>query len=273
MADPRPWKPPAPSKDRLPRALLLAASVVALWFILQALLGGQGVDLDELRSAAPLLAHGLGLTVMITSVSVTLGGFLAAALCLGLSARSGALRGACRAWCMAFRGTPLVAQLYLVYYGAGEIHDLLSAIHIWWLFREPLACVLITFTLNTGAYQARILHGALMNLPREQTDAALALGLPRRVTLLRVLLPQALLSALRPLGNELTKMTKSSAIASLVTVLDLLGTVKYLFSQTLDFGFYILAAILYILLVGAIRMALDRIERRLSQHLGAALTA
>ncbi len=161
----------------------------------------------------------------------------------------------------------MIAQLYFVYYGAGEIHGWLGQIHLWWFFREPLNCVMFTFTLNTAAYQARILHGAIVNLPREQTDAALALGLPRYVMLARVLIPQALLTALRPLGNEVTKMTKASAVASLVTVLDLLGSAKYLFSMTFDFDFYILAAVLYVLLIGAIRLGLDTIEQRLSRHL------
>src|SRR5262249_30227466 len=128
-------------------------------------------------------------------------------------------------------------------------------------------CVILAFTLNTAGYQARILHGAIVNLPREQTQAALALGLPRGVMLRRVLLPQALLTALRPLGNELTKMIKLSAVASLVTVLDLLGTAQYLFRQGFDFGFYVVAAMIYIALVGGIRLALDLVERRLSRHL------
>jgi polar amino acid transport system permease protein len=72
---------------------------------------------------------------------------------------------------------------------------------------------------------------------------------------------------LRPLGNEVTKMTKASAVASLVTVLDLLGSAKYLFSMTFDFDFYILAAVLYVLLIGAMRLGLDTIEQRLSRHL------
>ena len=120
----------------------------------------------------------------------------------------------------------MIAQLYLVYYGAGEIHGLLERAHLWWFFREPLNCVMFTFVLNTSAYQARIIHGAVVNLPRELTDAALALALPRHVTLFRILLPQALLTALGRLGNEATKMIKASAVASLVTVLDLLGTAR-----------------------------------------------
>ncbi len=257
---------------RYNRAVMLLASALGLWAVLQALLGsGNGIDFRELAEAAPLLAKGLGLTAYISFVTVLLGGVIAAALVAGLTAPWRPLKRAVVAWCTVFRGTPMIAQLYLVYYGAGDIHGFLAEAHLWWFFRDPLNCVMFTFTLNTAAYQARIVHGAIVNLPREQTDAALALGLPRRVTLLRVLLPQALLTALRPLGNEVSKMTKASAVASLVTVLDLLGTAKYLYSMTFDFGFYLVAAVLYVLLIGAIRFGLDAIEQWLSRHLATAI--
>ena len=269
MAEPRP--PAAGAVARRPnRAVMLFLSALVLWFLLQLLLGtGYGPDPGELLAAVPLLGRGLALTAYISFVSLILGSLFALMLLFGLIMPWPSLNWALVAWCTIFRGTPMIAQLYLVYYGAGEIHGWLDRAHLWWFFREPLNCVMITFTLNTAAYQARILHGAVVNLPREQTDAALALGLPRHVMLMRVLLPQALLTALRPLGNELTKMTKASAVASLVTVLDLLGSAKYLFSLTYDFEFYILAAVLYVLLIGAIRLALDVVERQLSRHLPA----
>jgi len=249
------------------RAGILLASALGVWLLLQALLGSRGIDADELTEAAPALLRGLWLTVLITVVSVACGALLAAGLLAGLLAPWRAPGVAVTGFCMAFRGTPAIAQLYLVYYGAGQIHGLLADAHLWWFFRDPLNCVFFTFSLNSAAYQTRIVHGALVNLPRGQTDAALSLGLPSRVTLMRVLLPQALLTALRPLGNEFTKMTKASAVASLVTVLDLLGTVKHLVGQSLDFGFYILAAVLYVLLVGAIRLVVDHLERRVARHL------
>ena len=255
---------------RVNRAVMLFLSALCVWIALQALLGtGYGLDKEELLSAIPMLARGLGLTAYISFLSVLLGSVIALALLVGLTMPWPALKKGLVIWCTLFRGTPMIAQLYLVYYGAGEIHGWLDRVHLWWFFREPLNCVMFTFVLNTAAYQARILHGAVVNLPREQTDAALALGLPRFVTLLRVLLPQALLTALRPLGNEVTKMTKASAVASLVTVLDLLGTAKTLFLETFDFDFYILAAVLYVLLIGGIRLALDAMEHRLSRHLAA----
>jgi polar amino acid transport system permease protein len=256
---------------RLNRTVVLLLSALGLWMLLQALLGtGCGPDAADLKVALPLLAKGLALTAYISFVSVALGSIVAMLLLFGLTMPWPVLKRALVLWCTLFRGTPMIAQLYLVYYGAGEIHGWLNEMHLWWFFRQPLNCVMFIFVLNTSAYQARILQGAVENLPREQTDAALALGLPRYVRLTRVLLPQGLLSALRPLGNEITKMTKASAVASLVTVLDLLGTAKYLFAVTYDFGFYILAAVLYVLLVGAIRLGVDAIERHLSRHLAVA---
>jgi polar amino acid transport system permease protein len=255
------------ASDGYLRAGFLLASAIGAWLLLQALLGSRGIDAEEFAAATPMLLKGLGLTVYISFASVLLGALLGAVLLLGLLAPWRPVTTAVTIWCMAFRGTPAIAQLYLVYYGAGELHGFLKDAHVWWFFRDPLNCVLFTFTLNSAAYQARIVHGALINLPQEQTDAARSLGLPAIVALIRVLLPQALLTALRPLGNEVTKMTKASAIASLVTVFDLLGTAKYLAAQSLDFGFYILAAALYVLLVGAIRLAVDRIEARIARHL------
>jgi polar amino acid transport system permease protein len=260
---------PAPRR-RLNRAAVLFVSAFFLWLALQAVLGtGYGPDLDDLETAIPILGHGLLLTVFIAFVSTLLGSIAALLLLFGLTMPWPWLKRGLSFWCMLFRGTPMIAQLYLVYYGAGEVHGWLDRAHLWWFFREPLNCVMFTFVLNTSAYQARIIHGAVVNLPRELSDAAAALALPKHVTLLRILLPLALLTALRPLGNEVTKMTKASAVASLVTVLDLLGTAKNLFMETFDFDFYIVAALIYVLLIGGIRLALDTIEQRLSRHLAA----
>ena len=266
-----PPPPPPAAPRRFNRALVLLISVLGLWIVLQFVLGGSdGPDFASLLAAGPKLLRGLGLTLYISFASVLIGAVIALLLLAGLMLPWPAFKKGLAFWVILFRGTPMIAQLYLVYYGAGEIHGLLQRAHLWWLFRDPLNCVMLTFVLNTSAYQARILHGAVINLPRELTDAAAALALPRHVTLFRILLPQALLTALRPLGNELTKMIKASAVASLVTVLDLLGTAQNLFMETFDFDFYILAAMIYVLLVGTVRLGVDAAERQLSRHLAPA---
>jgi polar amino acid transport system permease protein len=262
---------PSPPPRRMNRVLMLLLSLLGLWAILQLLLGGaDGPDFAGLLEAAPKLLRGLGLTLYISFASVLIGSAIALILLVGLMLPWPAFKKGLEIWCILFRGTPMIAQLYLVYYGAGEIHRQLDSIHLWWFFREPLNCVMFTFVLNTSAYQARIIHGAVVNLPRELSDAAAALALPRAVTLFRILLPQALLTALRPLGNEVTKMIKASAVASLVTVLDLLGTARTLFMESFDFDFYILTALIYVLLIGGLRLVLDATEKQLSRHLAPA---
>ena len=166
-----------------------------------------------------------------------------------------------------FRGTPLLAQLFLTYYGGGQFRPVLEDIGMWWFFREAFNCVMLAFTLNTAAYQGEILKGAIQSVAKGQTEAAMSLGLSRPVTFLKVILPQALITSLRPLGNEIIFMIKGSAVASVVTILDLMGTTKLAYSRTYDFNVYLWAAILYLSLVETLRFTWERLERRLTRHL------
>jgi polar amino acid transport system permease protein len=166
-----------------------------------------------------------------------------------------------------FRGTPLLAQLYLVYYGSAEFQSALSAAGLWWLFRDPFFCSLLTFTLNTAAYQTEVFAGAIRGVPVGQIEASKAAAMPPMLIARRIILPQAAKLALRPFGNELILMVKASALASVVTVYDLLATARLAFQRTYDFQAYIAAAIIYILTVEIIRRAWNMIDARLSRHL------
>jgi polar amino acid transport system permease protein len=133
--------------------------------------------------------------------------------------------------------------------------------------REPLRCVLIVFAMNSAAYQVYIGEGALRSLPKEQADAARALGLSYPQALLKVLMPQAMLIALRPLANEATKIIKASAVASVVTVFDLLGATKLIYGETFDFSIFYFAACLYVVMIGLVRFSMQKLEERLLKHL------
>jgi polar amino acid transport system permease protein len=106
-----------------------------------------------------------------------------------------------------------------------------------------------------------------MSIARGQWEAAAALGLPRALTFAKIILPQAMIVGLRPLGNELILMIKASAIASLVTIYDLMGVTKLAFSRTYDFELYLWAAALYLLIVEIVRRIWARLEVRLTRHL------
>lgn len=213
------------------------------------------------------LLDGLRMTLMVVGISCGLGFLLAYPVCLARMSRNTVLSSVTLGYTTLFRGTPLLCQLYLIYYGAGQIRPELQAIGLWWFFKDAFYCCLFTFTLNTCAYQAEIMRGALQSVPRGQRETALALGLSGFATARLVVWPQALLVALRPLGNELISMVKVSALSAIVTLLDLMGQTRFVFARTFDFSIYLYAAVLYLLITEGVRRLWAVIERHLSRHL------
>ncbi len=224
------------------------------------------VNLPLLRENGWRLLAGLQVTVETVAIAVTLGFLLAIPLCRARISRNPLLAWPALAYVAVFRGTPLLCQLYLVYYGAGEIRPALQAAGLWTMFRDAFFCCILAFALNTAAYQAEIFRGALQSVPGGQREAAAALGLSRYRALRHVVLPQAFLVALRPLGNELVSMIKASALAAIVTLLDLMGQTRLVFARTFDFSIYLYAALIYLVMTEALRRLWRLMERRMSRH-------
>ena len=212
------------------------------------------------------LVLGLGITLKVVGLSCTLGFVLAYPICRARMSRSRLLSGAALAYVTFFRGTPLLCQLYLVYYGGGELRGALTELGVWWFFRDAFYCCIFAFTLNTAAYQAEIMRGALAAVPIGQIEAATALGLRRAAVNRTVVWPQAALVAIRPMGNELITVIKASALAAIVTLLDLMGQTRFVFARTFDFSVYLYCAILYLILTETIRRVLAAVEKRSSLH-------
>jgi polar amino acid transport system permease protein len=221
---------------------------------------------EALQNYGCRMAAGLGITLQLVVVSVSLGCIIGLGLALVRlygPRWAGVMVGS---YTTLFRGTPLLCQLFLVYYGLGQLRPFWQDVGLWWFFREPFYCALVTFTINTAAYQAEVLRGAIQSIARGQFEGALALGLHRWAALRHVILPQAMIVALRPLGNELIVMIKSSSVASLVTLFDLMGATRLAFSRSFDLSIYLYAAILYLAMVEIIRRLWDLMEKRLTRH-------
>lgn len=215
----------------------------------------------------PRYLSGLVVTIELVALSVLAGAVLSVPIALGRRSKNRAIAALAYGYVYFFRGTPLLAQTFLVYYGLGSFRPELESVGLWWFFREAWYCALFAFSLNTAAYQAEILRGAFESVGRGQWEAASALGLSRLQTIYKVILPQALLVALRPYGNEIILMIKGSAIVAIITVYDLMGETRRAYSRTFDFQTYIWAALVYLSMVEMLRIAIDRIERRLTRHL------
>jgi len=213
------------------------------------------------------MADGLVLTLKLVGISSTLGFVLAIGLGLLRLRGPKPVRYAIAGYTTFFRGTPLLCQLFLIYYGLGTFRVFWQDLGLWWFFREPFYCCLLAFTVNTAAYQAEIIRGSLQALPKGQVEAGRALGMRPTAIFLKIEMPQALLIGLRPLGNELITMIKVSAIASLVTLFDLMGATRLAFARSFDLSIYLWAALIYLALVEIIRRVWGLMETRLTRHI------
>ncbi len=261
---------PGPPPRRWTRVRIIGSTLLILWIA-----AGLGLIYYLITAYTQAFAdrymwkflHGIWVTFQIVGLSLILGALLSFPVALGRLSKNKLIGGLAFGYSYLMRGTPLLAQTYLVYYGLGSFNQELKAIGLWWFFRDAFNCVVLIFTLNTAAYQAEILRGAIENVPKGQSEAGMAVGLPKLVIFWKIVLPQALITALRPYGNEIILMIKGSAIASLVTVFDLMGETRRAYSRSFDFQTYIWAAIMYLSVVETLRRLWDKFEKYLTRHL------
>lgn len=211
--------------------------------------------------------RGLWLDGVITTASLTVlaiffGFFLAIPIGVVRAKSSGVLGWLALGYVNLFRGMPLLVTLFLIYYGLGQFNRELRAIGVWWMFRDAWYCGLLALVLNTAAYQAEIIRGSLQTILASVHETNAALNLTRWTAFRRVLLPIAFAKALPAIGNEFILLLKATSLVSIITVFDLMGQARFIFSETLDLRVYYIAAIHYLVLVLAIEWALRRVERR-----------
>ena len=258
---------PAAPRAKLKPAGLIAIGVwiaIAVAFVIYF---AQAFDVTLIQRFGWSYLSGLWVTVSLVAVSFVCGAIVSLPVALGRMATNPIASGAAFAFVYFFRGTPLIAQIFLIYYGFGQFHDFFETIGLWWFFREAWYCGLFSLALNTAAYQAEILRGAIESVPKGQWEGGRSLGISRAVIFFKVVLPQAMIVALRPYANEIILMIKASAIVAIITVYDLFGETRQAYSRTYDFQTYVWAALLYLSIVEALKHATNWAERRLTVHL------
>ena len=259
-----------PRSRRMVGVTLAGIVTISIWVLIAAaifVLLVASVDSDRLATYGGRIAFGFVTTLRLVTLSFIVGAILSVPIAAGRLSENRVAGTPAYSYSYFFRGTPLIAQIFLIYYGVGQFAPQLKAIGLWWFFKDAFNCAVLAFSLNTAAYQAEILSGAIRNVPIGQIEAARALGL-RGFTVLRdVALPQALISALRPYGNEVILLIKASAIASIITVLDLMGQTRFVYSKTYDLSFYFWAALFYLVAVEVLSRVVNVIERRLTRHI------
>ncbi|OQM76742.1 ABC transporter permease [Manganibacter manganicus] len=219
------------------------------------------MDTSLVVENAGRLYEGFKLTLALVGSAAACAAIITVPLVLGLRSNSRIPRAFSRTYVTFFRGSPLLAQLFLLYYGSGQLRPLLEDLGVWWLFRDAFFCSVLAFALNSAAYVAALVNGAIDGLPEGQWEAATALGLGWVATLRKVIMPQAIRLALPGYGNEIILLIKASSITMAVTLYELLGVVKVIYSRTFDITIYIWAALIYICIVSIVRLAFKLLEQ------------
>lgn len=208
------------------------------------------------------LLAGVQLTLGLTAIAL-LGGFLLALALSGLRASSRAGAWLANGYVFLLRGSPLLIQIFMIYYGLPQFGFIRHGI-LWPLFREPLVCAALAFMLNDAAYTSEILRGGLRAVPRGAIEAAIVGNMSRWATLRRIVLPLAIRQALPAYGIEITSMLKATSLASVVTLMDITGIARSIASQTYRaIEVFSIAALIYLVMVTAIAAAVQALERRL----------
>jgi len=217
---------------------------------------------ETIAESLPQFLAGAWLTVQLTALAMAAGTTLAFPLALMRLSPRGWLRAPAYGYVFFFRGTPLLVQIFLVYYGLAQFAAVRDSL-LWPLLREPYACAVIAFALNTAAYTAEIIRGGMLSVPRGEREAARALGFSLWQELRLIVLPRAVRQALPAYGNEVILMLKGSALASTITLLELTGVARTLIARTyLAVEFFALAGLVYLLLTLLIVRGVRVLERR-----------
>ena len=225
------------------------------------------MDVEAIVKNLPLYFEGLGTTVQLVALSLAVGLALAIPIALLAASRRWFLSLPAKAYVYVFRGTPLLVQMYIIYYGLAQFEAVRDSL-LWPVLREAYWCALLSFALNTAGYTGEILRGAIANTPHGEIEAARSVGMSRRQIYSRIVLPSAFRRALPAYGNEVIFMLHGSALAGVITLVDLFGAARIVNSRHfVPFESFIAAGVFYLGLTFLIAWLFKLWERRWHAHL------
>lgn len=222
------------------------------------------MDFETIWSALPQLAAGVPTTLLLVAIAITAGFVIAVVTALLRLSKNPVLRHAAAGFIYIFRSTPLLVQIFLIYYGSGQFRDALETVYLWGLFRDAWFCALLALALNNGAYAAEIIRGGIQSVPHGEIEAGRAVGMSPLQVFRRVTFPIALRQALPAYGNEIILMVKASSLASTITILEITGIAKKIIAATFQpVEVFIVAGSLYLLINFIVTRVISYAEKRL----------
>ena len=220
------------------------------------------MDFDAIRDSLPSYLHGAGITLELTLAALAIGMLFALPLAILRGWPPRWVAGPVWAFTYVIRGTPLLVQLFLIYYGLAQF-DVVKQSVLWPWLSSAWFCAIAAFAINTCAYTIEILHGAMRAVPAGEIEAGRAMGMSRGVMLRRVVLPAAFRRMLPAYGNEVILMLQATSLASTVTLLDITGAARNMNSTYyLPFEAFLTAAVIYLAFTTALVGLFHAAERR-----------
>jgi polar amino acid transport system permease protein len=213
------------------------------------------LDFSPVWAGWEALATGAATTIEVTACSLVLGCVLGLLVGIGrLAPQRRVVYGLCTAYLTFIRGTPLLVQLFILFFGLPQFGIMLPA----------FACGVLGLGVYSGAYVSEIVRGSIQSVDRGQMEAARSLGMPYRMAMRKVILPQAFVRMIPPLGNEFIALIKNSALVSLLTINDLMHEGEKIISVSYrSLEVYIVIAFIYLILTGATSLVLRKTEKTL----------
>ena len=222
------------------------------------------MDFDLMITSFPKLLGATVITLKLLSASLFFGLFFGLFFAILRLNKNIFINKFAYGYSYVFRGTPLLVQIFIIYFGLGQIEYLRSTV-LWVVLKEPYWCAIIAFTLNTGAYTSEILRSAFQTIKPGIIEAGKSLGISNKIIFYKIQIPIAIRQSLPAYGNEIILMMKGTSLASTVTLMDLTGVAKYIISTTFKpIEVFIVAGGIYLFMTFVIHNVIKYLEKKYS---------
>ena len=223
-------------------------------------------DLALILDSIPKMLMGIGLTLQLLFLSLALGTALAIVLLLMRISGRWFLSAPAMVYIYIFRGTPILVQIFIIYYGLPQLELVRESI-LWPILREPFGCAIVALSLNTGAYVSEIFRGGVLGVDRGMKEAGAALGLSATQRFIYITAPIAIRLSLPAYSNDVVSLMKSTALASTITLLDMMGIARTIVAETYaPYEVFLSLMVIYLVLTWIIQRSFGWIEKRMSRH-------
>jgi octopine/nopaline transport system permease protein len=226
----------------------------------------MSLDVDLVIDSIPKMLVGIGLTFELLFLSLVLGTMLAIILLVMRISGRWYLSAPAMVYIYIFRGTPILVQIFIVYYGFPQLEFVRDSI-FWPILREPFGCAIVALSLNTGAYVSEIFRGGVLGVDRGLKEAGAALGLSATQRFIYIISPVAIRLSLPAYSNDVVSLMKSTALASTITLLDMMGIARTIVADTYaPYEIFVSVMIIYLIITWTIQRIFGWIEKRMSRH-------